>query len=60
MNGRPANSASKEREASVLNGWVMLIVNLALLIGAVACAILIIVHTVRTDNPLNLWWLVAG
>jgi len=60
MNGRPANSASKEREASVLNGWVMLIVNLALLIGAVACAILIIVHTVRTDNPLNLWWLVAA
>ena len=36
MNTNSMKSASQEREASAVNGWAMLVVNLALMFGAVA------------------------
>jgi len=53
-------SVSGERETIAVNGWLMLIVNLVLLFGAIAWFISIIVHAASTDNPDGLWWLMAA
>lgn len=42
MNTNSTNSVSRERETSAINGWGMLVVNLALLFGAVAWFISIV------------------
>ena len=60
MNTNTVKSASHEREASAINGWAMLIVNLALLIGAIAWFISIIVGVARTNDPSGLWWLIPA
>ena len=60
MNAKPIKSASNELEATAVNGWMMLIVNLALLLGAIAWFILIVVHAVSGDNPSDLWWLIPA
>ena len=49
MNANVIKSASSEREASALNGWLMLEVNLALLFGAVGWLIWMIVHAGKTN-----------
>jgi regulator of protease activity HflC (stomatin/prohibitin superfamily) len=60
MNTNSAKSASSERATGAFNGWMMLVVNLALLIGAIAWAVQIIVHTANTHNPPVLWWLIPA
>jgi regulator of protease activity HflC (stomatin/prohibitin superfamily) len=60
MNATPAKSASHEHETTALSGWVMLIVNIAMLIGAAAWIISIIIHGARTNNPAHLRWLVPA
>jgi hypothetical protein len=57
MNAKPAKSASSEREATAVNGWVMLTLNVALLLGAMAWFISIVTDAVKTGNSSNLWWL---
>jgi regulator of protease activity HflC (stomatin/prohibitin superfamily) len=60
MNANPVNSASSERQTSVMNGWLMLLVNLALLLGAAAWFVWILVRTAREGDPSSLWWLVPA
>jgi regulator of protease activity HflC (stomatin/prohibitin superfamily) len=60
MNANLAKAASNERETTAINGWVMLIVNIALLLGALAWFVWIIVHTARMENPANLRWLIPA
>ncbi|MCI0746038.1 MAG: SPFH domain-containing protein [Verrucomicrobia subdivision 3 bacterium] len=60
MNANMAKSASRERETSAFNGWVMLMVNIALLLGAMAWFIGIIVRLARTEDPSILWWLIPA
>ena len=49
MNANAVKSASIERESSALNGWLMLEVNLALLLGAIAWFIWMIVRAQKTN-----------
>jgi regulator of protease activity HflC (stomatin/prohibitin superfamily) len=51
-------SVSGEREASAVNGWLMLFVNLALLMGAVLGLVWTIVHAASMKEPGVLWWLI--
>ena len=60
MNNNPPKTASHEREATALNGWVMLIVNMALLATGVALFIAAIVRAVNTHGPRILWWLIPA
>jgi len=60
MNTSPVKSVSGERETSALNGWVMLIVNLALLLGALAWFISIITRAASSASPSVLWWLIPA
>jgi len=60
MNARPEKLASNECETTAVNGWVMLIVNLALLLGAMLWLIWIIVQAARMDNPAQLFWLIPA
>lgn len=59
MNTNLVKSVSTERETTAVNGWVMLLVNLALVIGALAWFVLIIVRAVSTSSPSVLWWLIT-
>ena len=45
MNTNPVKSASNENQTNAVNGWIMLIFNLALLIGGAAWLVSIIVRT---------------
>ena len=60
MNANVVKSVSSERETTAVNGWVMLLVNLALVIGALAWFVLIIVRAAGTGNPSVLWWLIPA
>jgi regulator of protease activity HflC (stomatin/prohibitin superfamily) len=60
MSTSQVKSVSNEREASAINGWVMLIVNLALLIGAPVWLIRILVHAQSTGDELALWWVIPA
>ena len=60
MNATPVKSASNEREATGLNGWVILIVNLASLIGAAVWIVSIIAHAARSDDAAHLRWLIPA
>ena len=60
MNTNLVKSVSSERETTSVSGWVMLSVNLALLFGALAWSVSIIVRTVSTGNPSILWWLIPA
>jgi len=58
ISAKPAKSASVERDATAINGWVMLLFNVVLLLGALAGIILTIVQTAKAQNPAILWWLI--
>jgi regulator of protease activity HflC (stomatin/prohibitin superfamily) len=60
MNANPVKSASNENQTSAVNGWLMLSVNLALLLGAIAWLVSLIVHAARANDPSILWWLVPA
>jgi len=60
MNARPEKLASNEREATAVNGWVMLIVNIALLLGALAWLISTIVRAARVNDPSLLLWMIPA
>ena len=60
MNTRPEKLASNEREATAVNGWVMLIVNIALLLGALAWLISTIVRAARVNDPSLLLWMIPA
>jgi regulator of protease activity HflC (stomatin/prohibitin superfamily) len=60
MNAKLDKSASNEREATAINGWVMLIVNVALLLGALAWLISTIVHAARVNDPSLLLWMIPA
>jgi regulator of protease activity HflC (stomatin/prohibitin superfamily) len=50
MNANVAKTASSERETSALNGWLMLELNLALLLGSVAWFIWMVVHAGKSHQ----------
>ena len=58
MNANSVKSASNETQTRAINGWRMLLVNLALVIGAAVWLILIIVHCAKARDPSGLWWLI--
>jgi regulator of protease activity HflC (stomatin/prohibitin superfamily) len=60
MNTNVVKSVSSERETTAANGWVMLPVNLALLVGALAWFVLIITRAVGTETPSVLLWLIPA
>ncbi len=60
MNTNPVKSASNEIQTHAVNGWLMLIINLALLLGAVAWIVSIILHVVQMGDPAVLWWLIPA
>jgi regulator of protease activity HflC (stomatin/prohibitin superfamily) len=53
-------SASSEREVKAVSGWVMLIVNIALLVGTAGWLVRIIVHAANTGDQPTLWWLIPA
>jgi len=57
MNTNSAKSASNERETNAVNGWMMLIVNLALLLGALAWFIWLVVGAGKTHEDPGLLFL---
>jgi regulator of protease activity HflC (stomatin/prohibitin superfamily) len=60
MNVNEVKSVSTERETTAMNGWFMLLVNLALLFGALVWFISVIVHSARSNNPSLLWWMIPA
>jgi regulator of protease activity HflC (stomatin/prohibitin superfamily) len=60
MNTNVSKSVSLERQAGAANGWMMLTVNLALLVGALVFFISIVAHSVRTQDPTGLWWMIPA
>ncbi|HTY87652.1 MAG TPA: SPFH domain-containing protein [Candidatus Acidoferrum sp.] len=58
MNTSPAKSVSNETQAQAVTGWLMLVVNLALIFGAVAWFIWLIVSAQRSHADPGLLWLV--
>jgi regulator of protease activity HflC (stomatin/prohibitin superfamily) len=51
MNSNVVKSASSERETIAFNGWMMLLVNLALILGSVAWLIWLIVQNKSSGGP---------
>jgi regulator of protease activity HflC (stomatin/prohibitin superfamily) len=60
MNTNPVKSASTEIQTRAVNGWVMLAVNLALLLGAVVWLVTIIVGAASANDPSILWRLIPA
>jgi len=60
MNTNPVKSASNENQTSAVNGWLMLVVNLALLIGAVVWLVSLIVRAASAGDSSVLWWLIPA
>ena len=60
MNVDPVKSASTEIQTRAVNGWVMLAVNLALLLGAVVWLVTIIVGAATANDPSILWRLIPA
>jgi regulator of protease activity HflC (stomatin/prohibitin superfamily) len=60
MNTNSVKSASNETQAQAVNGWFMLVVNLALMFGAVAWLVSLLVHAARGNDPSGLWWLIPA
>jgi regulator of protease activity HflC (stomatin/prohibitin superfamily) len=60
MNTNSVKSASNEIQTKAINGWMMLIVNLALLCGAATWWIHIIVQVARSGDPTSLWWMIPA
>jgi len=53
-------SVSNERETSAINGWAMLALNLALLLGAAVWLVAIIVSGAKHANEFSPWWLLPA
>jgi regulator of protease activity HflC (stomatin/prohibitin superfamily) len=60
MNTNGGRSVSAEQETRAANGWLMLIINLALLFGALGWFISIIARAASAGNPSGLWWLIPA
>jgi regulator of protease activity HflC (stomatin/prohibitin superfamily) len=60
MNTNSVKSGCSENQAHAISGWVMLIVNLALLFGAAFWWVRIIVRAATTNDPTVLWWLIPA
>lgn len=60
MNAISEKLASKERETTAVNGWVMLVVNLVLLLGSLAWVISTIVQGAKMNQPQHLLWLIPA
>ena len=60
MNTNSVKSASNEIQTSAFNGWTMLIVNVALLLGAALWLIRIIAHAASAGEPTIFWWLILA
>lgn len=60
MNTNPVKSVSTEIQTRAVNGWVMLVVNLALLLGAAIWLIRIFVGAASTNDPAILWRLIPA
>ena len=60
MNTKPEKLASNERETTAVNGWVMLVVNIALFLGALAWLISTIVNAAKVNNPSLLLWMIPA
>src|SRR5688572_6634856 len=60
MNTNVVKSVSSERETTAVSGWVMLLVNLALLFGALVWFVSTIARFAGTDNPSVLWWMIPA
>jgi regulator of protease activity HflC (stomatin/prohibitin superfamily) len=60
MNTNPVKSASAERQTSAINGWIMLMVNLVLLLAAIAWIPILIVRAARSQDPSILWELIPA
>src|SRR5512143_1469731 len=60
MKTNAVNAVTCERPAGSANGWLMLMVNLVLLIGAIIWLIEIIVGVARTNEVPRLWWLIPA
>ncbi|MGB7745919.1 MAG: SPFH domain-containing protein [Verrucomicrobiia bacterium] len=50
MNTNPVKSASNENQTNAVNGWIMLIFNLALLIGAIAWFVWLVAHAEKSHE----------
>ncbi len=59
MKTNAVNVVTCERPAGAVNGWLMLMVNLVLLIGAPIWCVAIIFGVAREHDPSGLWWLIA-
>ena len=60
MNETTRGQVSGERETRAWNGWLMLLVNLVVLIGAVVGLVRVIVHAAGDERPELLWWLIPA
>ena len=60
MNTNPVKLASNETQTTAINGWMMLVINLALLLGAALGLAYIIVQAARAQDPAILWWLIPA
>jgi regulator of protease activity HflC (stomatin/prohibitin superfamily) len=60
MNTKIEKLASTERETTAVNGWVMLVVNIALLLGALAWLISTIVRAANANHPALLVWMIPA
>jgi len=60
MDPNNEKSANTERGVNAVNGWLMLLVNLALPIGAAVWIVQIIVHAASTGDISVLWWLIPA
>jgi regulator of protease activity HflC (stomatin/prohibitin superfamily) len=50
MNTNPVKSASNENQTNAVNGWIMLIFNLALLIGAITWFVWLVAHAEKSHE----------
>ena len=60
MNTHPEKSASNETQTGAVNGWIILVLNVALLLGSAAGVVWILLRAARDQDPAFLWWLVAA
>ncbi len=60
MSSRPAKSSTPEREIRVANGWLMLLVTVALIIGAVATLVFAIVGADTASVESTVWHIVGA
>jgi regulator of protease activity HflC (stomatin/prohibitin superfamily) len=60
MTSNSVKAASSEREAGAINGWFMLLINLALLIGGLAWFIFTLVGVATTHDGSAVWWVIPA